>query len=137
MANEQNLIPAKKGEVRNPNGKPKGTVHIKTLAKRIFDDMQTWNYLPDDKAKLGELREKIGSDKTYGQALIYSWLQNSLKDPRFATIVLELMDGKGKIEHSVDPDLFDLKEFTIKVVKGDSTDIDVERETGNSPEPVE
>jgi hypothetical protein len=24
MPNEENLIPAKKGEVRNPNGRPKG-----------------------------------------------------------------------------------------------------------------
>jgi len=33
MANEQNLIPAKKGEVRNPNGRPK---KIETILKDVF-----------------------------------------------------------------------------------------------------
>jgi len=38
MANEQNLIPAKKGEVRNPKGKPKGTIHLSTRIQRMMDD---------------------------------------------------------------------------------------------------
>jgi hypothetical protein len=38
MANEQNLIPAKKGEVRNPKGKPKGTLHISTHIKQMLED---------------------------------------------------------------------------------------------------
>lgn len=38
MANEQNLIPAKKGEVRNPNGKPKGTKHISTWIQEMLND---------------------------------------------------------------------------------------------------
>lgn len=33
-----NLIPAKKGEIRNPNGKPKGTKHIATWIKEILND---------------------------------------------------------------------------------------------------
>ena len=33
MANEQNLIPAKKGEVRNPNGRPK---KVETILKDVF-----------------------------------------------------------------------------------------------------
>ena len=35
MANEHNLIPAKKGEVRNPNGRPK---KVDTILKEIFLD---------------------------------------------------------------------------------------------------
>jgi hypothetical protein len=38
MANEQNLIPAKKGEVRNPKGKPKGTLHLSTHIKNMLED---------------------------------------------------------------------------------------------------
>jgi len=37
MANEQNLIPAKKGEVRNPNGRPKGLPNAKTRYKRLLE----------------------------------------------------------------------------------------------------
>jgi hypothetical protein len=35
--NDENLIPAKKGEVRNPKGKPKGTKNFKTLYKRYLN----------------------------------------------------------------------------------------------------
>jgi phage terminase large subunit-like protein len=34
MANDQNLIPAKPGDVRNPMGKPKGTLARKTIMKK-------------------------------------------------------------------------------------------------------
>jgi len=40
MANEQNLIPAKKGEVRNPNGKPKGVQNSKTRLLRLLELVQ-------------------------------------------------------------------------------------------------
>lgn len=33
-----NLIPAKKGDVRNPKGKPKGTVHWSTIVKQVLED---------------------------------------------------------------------------------------------------
>lgn len=40
MANEHNLIPAKKGEVRNPNGKPKGVQNSKTRLLRLLELVQ-------------------------------------------------------------------------------------------------
>lgn len=33
----ENLIPAKKGEIRNPKGKPKGTRSFKTIYRQIAD----------------------------------------------------------------------------------------------------
>lgn len=124
------------GESGNPEGKPKGSVHIKTLAKQIFEDMDTWDRLPiKDKNQINQLREMVGKDKSYGQALLYAWIQKALQDPRFATIVLELMDGKGKTEIGLDTDLFKEAELTIKVVKVDNTDI--EREAGDGQESTE
>jgi hypothetical protein len=41
MANEQNLIPAKKGEVRNPNGRPKGAKNRSTIARRWLEVNQS------------------------------------------------------------------------------------------------
>ena len=41
MANEQNLIPAKKGEVRNPNGRPKGSLNRSTIARKWLEVNQS------------------------------------------------------------------------------------------------
>jgi len=37
MANDENLIPAEKGEVRNPNGRPKGSKNRSTVARELLD----------------------------------------------------------------------------------------------------
>lgn len=37
MPNPENLIPAKKGEVRNPKGKPKGTRNKSTIFKEALN----------------------------------------------------------------------------------------------------
>jgi hypothetical protein len=37
MANEENLIPAQKGEVRNPNGRPKGAKNRSTIARQWLE----------------------------------------------------------------------------------------------------
>lgn len=66
MANEQNLIPAKKGEVRNPKGKPKGTKHLSTIIQELQDEVD-WD--------LTTLKSKDELSKKYGKngmkALVY------------------------------------------------------------------
>lgn len=43
MANEQNLIPAVKGEVRNPNGRPKGAKSWSTVVREVLNDEELFN----------------------------------------------------------------------------------------------
>ncbi len=37
MAKDENLIPATKGEVRNPNGRPKGAKNRSTIVRELFE----------------------------------------------------------------------------------------------------
>lgn len=41
MENKDYLIPAQKGEVRNPNGRPKGSKNRSTIARKWLETMQT------------------------------------------------------------------------------------------------
>jgi len=41
MANEENLIPAQKGEIRNPNGRPKGSKNRSTIARKWLEVNQS------------------------------------------------------------------------------------------------
>lgn len=51
MANEQNLIPAKPGEIRNPNGRPKGSKNWSTLVQEMMEDEQFVVKMLDPKSK--------------------------------------------------------------------------------------
>jgi hypothetical protein len=41
MANKKNLIPAKLGEIRNPNGRPKGSLNRSTIARKWLEVNQS------------------------------------------------------------------------------------------------
>lgn len=41
MANDENLKPAQKGEVRNPNGRPKGSLNRSTIARKWLEVNQS------------------------------------------------------------------------------------------------
>jgi hypothetical protein len=56
MANEQNLIPpAQPGEIRNPNGRPKGSKNRSTIARKWLEVMQdTKNPITGELEKLSQ-----------------------------------------------------------------------------------
>jgi hypothetical protein len=55
MPNPENIIPPKPGEVRNPNGKPKGTKNRSTIARKWLEVMQdAKNPITGDLEKLSQ-----------------------------------------------------------------------------------
>lgn len=62
-----NLIPPQKGEVRNPKGKPKGTLHLSTRIKNILESELDWSKVPIKNGK--ELQDRYGKDGW--KAIIY------------------------------------------------------------------
>ena len=59
MANNDNLIPAKPGEIRNPNGKPKGTKNRSTLVREL-------------------LEARLDENHTYAQAMTKAVMEKAL-----------------------------------------------------------
>lgn len=76
MANERNLIPAQKGEVRNPNGRPKKIVtQLKELGYSKDDINQTYmNMCAMNRQEL----EAIDKDKTGQYTIIEQIIAGSL-----------------------------------------------------------
>lgn len=65
MANDENLIPPKPGEIRNPNGRPKGSKNRSTIARKWLEVMQ------DAKNPItGEL-EKLSQEDLITLAMIH------------------------------------------------------------------
>src|SRR3990167_10637913 len=90
MANEQNLIPAKKGEVRNPKGKPKGTFGLRRILAEIAEDpeIDLLNLKPDDKANL---KKRYGTNVK--KAIAYGIITRMVTDPHFASKNIERIEG--------------------------------------------
>jgi len=55
MANPENIIPPKKGEIRNPKGKPKGTLNRSTIIKKwLLANEKTTNPITNETELLSQ-----------------------------------------------------------------------------------
>lgn len=108
MANEQNLIPAKKGEVRNPKGKPKKLINV---IKEIPEDMQLKVYsilsyaltLRDESEAKKYLEYQEGELGKYGIVLQIA-LKQLTKEGWGFSAMMDIMDriyGKPRISADV------------------------------------
>lgn len=82
-----NLIPAKPGEIRNPAGKPKGTLNRKTLFLRALD-------MAAAEKALEEQRRTLGSDhapETIAEQLVARLVIDGLAGDK--TAISMLLDG--------------------------------------------
>jgi hypothetical protein len=102
MANEQNLIPAKKGEVRNPNGRPKKYVTLLReqgyKLSEINDTIQTMLQMD-----LDELKEVWDNPKaTILEKTIANAMKKSLQKGSLYSVETLLTRVYGRPKESVD-----------------------------------
>lgn len=98
MANDENLIPPKKGEVRNPNGRPKGSRNRATIYRELLEQAALSKYKKAQaKALLGEdAKEDDLKQKSIADQVVASLLVSALRGD--VSAAKELMDsGFGKL----------------------------------------
>lgn len=87
--NDHNLKPAKKGEVRNPKGRPVGSLSLETRIRKLLESKD----LP--KPILSAIRTQCGGDKTLLDAMLYVGAMQALQgDSNWFSKVVE--HGYGK-----------------------------------------
>ena len=59
MANDQNLIPAKKGDIRNPKGKAPGTKNRATILRKWIDVKTKFQHPGTGKEVAGTLEDEV------------------------------------------------------------------------------
>lgn len=100
-----NLIPAKKGEVRNPKGKPKGTKNFKTIIEE-FLDVET-----DAMNPMSGKLEKL----SVGQQVVIALLAKAKKgDVSAIKELLDRIDGKAEQKLIHEGGFFNETELIIK-----------------------
>ena len=97
MANEQNLTPFKKGQVANPNGRPKGVPNSKTRLLRLLELVQTkTNPITGDKEEfsVAEQLDLVILQKAFkGDLNAYKELMDRLEGRAKQTSEIELSGG--------------------------------------------
>lgn len=73
MANNQNLVHVKPGQVLNPNGRPKGSKNLSTIIRELEDENFDWKKVPE---KQSDAVIALGSP---WKAITYVAMQNALK----------------------------------------------------------
>jgi len=107
MANEQNLIPAQKGEVRNPNGRPKGIPNSKTRLLRLLELVQVkTNPITGEKEEftVAEQLDMMVLQKAFkGDLRAYQEILDRLEGkPKQTTDITA--DIKGNVQINIEPD---------------------------------
>ncbi|WP_421827092.1 hypothetical protein [Larkinella sp.] len=103
--NDHNLKPAKPGEVRNPNGKPKGTRNRSTIARRVLG-LLVKDGLPD--VTINALRSMYGDkvdEMTLEEAVTLVQVGDAIAGKRRAIAYKVVLDSayglpKQQLEHT-------------------------------------
>ena len=103
MANNENLIPPKKGEIRNPNGRPKGLKNRQTLVREMLE-------------KAAVKKFKGAQDEAFGEDVGVNTIQEQI----IASLVLKAIGGDvAATKELLDSDYKKMESVEVKMV-GDS-----------------
>jgi hypothetical protein len=112
--NDENLIPAKKGDVRNPKGKPKGCKNFKTIYKHFLKQ----------KFKKSELEEITGFEipfsddveMTIQEAIVLRHLKKALGKADYKDIQMIIDRVDGLLKQEIDSNV-NIKSYSEKAKK--------------------
>ncbi len=91
--NTKGLKPAKKGEVRNPNGRPKGSVNSKTVIKKLLE----MTAVSKVNGKMVPIEGLDGKQINFAEAVFTQVLAKALKgDISAANALFDRLEGKPK-----------------------------------------
>ena len=91
----ENLKPVRKGEVRNPRGKPKGSINSKTVIRK-FLEMNAVAIDPKTRKKVA-VKGLKGEPITYMEAIIVRMIQRAMKgDVTAFNAILDRLEGRPK-----------------------------------------
>lgn len=83
---QENLIPATKGEIRNPNGKKKGTLSFTTLLKRLLKQ----------KVDIKDQNGNVILKATKKRVILLKWMEKAMQgDVRAIEGVIDRVEGKA------------------------------------------
>jgi hypothetical protein len=104
MANPENIIPPKKGEVRNPKGKPKGTKNRSTILKKWMtvaakikhpETEEMLNGIVEDKVQLALIAKALSGDVQAIKEIndtLYGKIPDKSETEHSGTITIDFVD---------------------------------------------
>lgn len=111
--NNQNLRPMKKGETRNPNGRPKGSLNSKTILNKFLSLQEKFK-----NPVTGEF-EKMSVYEVMSLSIIAKARKGDLNAYKE---ILDRLEGKAqqKIDHTTDGEA--INKVTVEILNYEDTD---------------
>lgn len=119
MANENNLVPFKKGQSGNPKGRPKGIKNWSTVVQHILADEKLLDKVVKSKPSYwDELPTKNGAN-----AIVVAMMINAMAGDEKAANWLRRAGFGDKLTVESDEGLFHATKLEVEIVKSKDSDV--------------